>query len=142
MAMLTTAGMATQIVLDSSNTAQLILHTCVAMVMAVLGAMSYFWLASLEAASMIRLVNALSVGMYLLLLAQPPSHGTRAWLTIGGSSFQLTEAERLLAMIAAVRAATDREQPDREKTMTVFKILALHSMGLALCNEFGTLALI
>ena len=141
-AMLTTAGMATQIVLDSSNTAQLILHTCVAMVMAVLGAMSYFWLASLEAASMIRLVNALSVGMYLLLLAQPPSHGTRAWLTIGGSSFQLTEAERLLAMIAAVRAATDREQPDREKTMTVFKILALHSMGLALCNEFGTLALI
>ena len=43
-AMLTTAGMATQIVLDSSNTAQLILHTCVAMVMAVLGAMSYFCL--------------------------------------------------------------------------------------------------
>lgn len=142
MAMLTTAGIATQVVLDSSNTAQLILHTCVAMAMAVLGAVSYFWLARLEAGSMIRLVNALSVGMYLLLLCQPPIHGTMAWLTLGGSSFQLTEAERLLAMIAAVRAATDRERTDREKTMAVFKILALHSLGLALCNEFGTLALI
>ena len=142
MAMLTTAGIATQVVLDSSNTAQLILHTCVAMAMAVFGAVSYFWLVRLEAGSMIRLVNALSVGMYLLLLCQPPIHGTRAWLTLGGSSFQLTEAERLLAMIVAVRAATDRERTDREKTMAVFKILALHSLGLALCNEFGTLALI
>lgn len=131
-------GIALQIALDTSHAAALIRQSYIAACCGVVGAMAYYYLTRLDPTAMVTLLNALSMLFYALLLLSPASHGTKAWLSVRGTSFQLTEVSKLLAIIAISRAATEPGKTDRVRTENAFKIIFLHALGLAAVNELGT----
>lgn len=81
--------------------------------------------------------------LYLILLVAAPNvSGTKAWLVIGGVSFQLTEVTKVLAVITFACIYTDKGISPLRRLLYAVAVLALHAGALVLVNELGTLVVI
>ncbi len=87
------------------------------------------------------LVIAMNVLIYAVLLIQPPSEEldyTRAWLVIGGMTFQLTELIKILAVcFLALLYTANLSNKQRLVFLDVF--LCINIGGSILIAEFGSL---
>lgn len=87
------------------------------------------------------LVIAMNVLIYAVLLIQPPSEEldyTRAWLVIGGMTFQLTELIKILAVcFLALLYTANLSNKQRFVFLDVF--LCINIGGSILIAEFGSL---
>ncbi len=132
-------GVMVQTAISTTTAAEVIRHHVFAVVAGVLGAISYYFLAQLEPRCTVRLVNTLSVFLYIaLLLFSSARHSAKNWLSIGSGSVQGTEITRLLAVVSVVRSCTLPEKSDRLRTIAVFETIGLHLLCLVLVNELST----
>lgn len=103
-----------------------------------------FWIfTKMDKKAAVILLLAASAVLYLLLLAAAPSiSGTRAWLYIGGRSFQITEITKILAVMGIAAAFTDEKIPHTRRLVYALLTLLVHAVCLILINELGTLVVI
>lgn len=86
---------------------------------------------------------AFSGALYLLLLAVGPDiSGTRAWLIIGGRSFQITEITKVLAVTGIAVSFTNKNTAHLTRLFYSLLTLAVHAGFLVIINELGTLVVI
>lgn len=135
---MTCCGLVTQVGLSTDTAAELLHHHVIAVGAALMGSVAFFYLSRLDARCMLHLVNAASAFVYVLLLLMPTSHGTRAWLYLGGVSLQGTELTRAFAVLAVARATTMPENSDKDRALLAYKTLLLHGAALVLVNELST----
>ncbi len=89
------------------------------------------------------IIGVASFVLYIvLLLFGDDIHGTKAWFSIGGFSLQLTEIQKLLALINISLILSDEKLSVNRKYLLSVWVLALHSVFLVLVNELGTLLII
>lgn len=131
-------GVMVQTAISTTTAAELIRHHFFAVVAGLLGAISYYFLAQLESRCTVRLLNTLSVFIYVALLFSSARHSAKNWLSIGEGSVQGTEITRLLAVICAARICTMPEKSSKQRTVMVFQTLFLHLGFLVLVNELST----
>lgn len=79
---------------------------------------------------------------FILLVKAPNNNGTRAWIYIGGRSFQLTELTKLLAVMSLACIFTDSTLTPGRRLIRAIGILAAHALCLIVINELGTLIVI
>lgn len=130
-------GVMVQTAISTTTAAELIRHHFFAIVAGLLGAISYYFLAQLESRCTVRLLNTLSVFIYVALLFSSARHSAKNWLSIGEGSVQGTEITRLLAVICAARICTMPEKSSKQRTVMVFQTLFLHLGLLVLVNELS-----
>lgn len=130
-------GVMVQTAISTTTAAEVIRHHVFAVVAGLLGAIAYYFLAQLEPRYTVRLLNTLSVFIYVALLFSSARHSAKNWLSIGSGSVQGTEITRLLAVICAARICTMPEKSSKQRTVMVFQTLFLHLGFLVLLNEFS-----
>ena len=130
-------GVMVQTAISTTTAAELIRHHFFAVVAGLLGAIAYYFLAQLEPRCTVRLLNTLSVFIYVALLFSSARHSAKNWLSIGSGSVQGTEITRLLAVICAARICTMPEKSSKQRTVMVFQTLFLHLGLLVLVNELS-----
>lgn len=80
--------------------------------------------------------------LYLVLfLFGSNINGTRAWIYIGGMSFQITEFTKYLS-ICGMAAALLGEEEEKKKLFRMFAFVLLNGICLTMIKELGTLFLI
>lgn len=136
--LLSISGLMTQTAISTTTAAEVIRHHVFAVVAGVLGLVGYYFLAQLEPRCTVRLLNTLSVFIYVALLFSSARHSAKNWLSIGSGSVQGTEITRLLAVVSVVRSCTLPEKSDRLRTIAVFETIGLHLLCLVLVNELST----
>lgn len=130
-------GVMVQTAISTTTAAELIRHHFFAVGAGLLGSIAYYFLAQLEPCCTVRLLNTLSIFIYVTLLFSSARHSAKNWLSIGSGSVQGTEITRLLAVICAARICTMPEKSSRQRTIMVFWSLSLHLAFLALLNELS-----
>ena len=135
--LLSISGLMTQSVISTNTAAELIRHHVYAVIGGIAGAVLYYLLTEIEPRCAVRLLNTLSLFLYIALLFSSARHSAKNWLSIGGGSIQGTEITRLLAVICAARISAMREKSSRQRTFMVFSTLFLHLGFLVLLNEFS-----
>lgn len=130
-------GVMVQTAISTTTAAEVIRHHVFAVVAGLLGAISYYFLAQVEPRCTVRLLNTLSVFIYVALLFSSARHSAKNWLSIGSGSVQGTEITRLLAVICAARICTMPEKSSKQRTLMLFSTLFLHLGFLVLLNEFS-----
>lgn len=140
--LMSTCGLLVQTAISTNTAAELIRHHFFATGAGLLAAIAYYFLAQLEPRCAVRLLNTLSIFIYVALLFTTAHHGTKNWFSFSGSSVQGTELTRLLAVISIARACTMPEKSDRPRTMLVFETIALHLLSLVFVNELATAVVI
>lgn len=135
--LLSISGLMTQSVISTNTAAELIRHHVYAVIGGIAGAVLYYLLTEIEPRCAVRLLNTLSLFLYVALLFSSARHSAKNWLSIGGGSIQGTEITRLLAVICAARISAMREKSSRQRTFMVFSTLFLHLGFLVLLNEFS-----
>ena len=140
--LMSTCGLLVQTAISTNTAAELIRHHFFAAGAGLLAAIAYHFLAQLEPRCAVRLLNTLSIFIYVALLFTTAHHGTKNWFSFSGSSVQGTELTRLLAVISIARACTMPEKSDRPRTMLVFETIALHLLSLVFVNELATAVVI
>lgn len=131
-------GVMVQTAISTTTAAEVIRHHVFAVAAGLLGVVGYYFLAQLEPRCTVRLINALSVFLYVaLLLFSSARHSAKNWLSIGGGSIQGTEITRLLAVVCAARICTMPEKSSKQRTVMVFQTLFLHLGFLVLVNELS-----
>lgn len=140
--LLSISGLMVQTAISTNTAAELIRHHFFAAGAGLLAAIAYYFLAQLEPRCAVRLLNTLSIFIYVALLFTTAHHGTKNWFSFSGSSVQGTELTRLLAVISIARACTMPEKSDRQRTMLVFETIALHLLSLVFVNELATAVVI
>lgn len=140
--LMSTCGLLVQTAISTNTAAELIRHHFFAAGAGLLAAIAYYFLAQLEPRCAVRLLNTLSIFIYVALLFTTAHHGTKNWFSFSGSSVQGTELTRLLAVISIARACTMPEKSDRPRTMLVFETIALHLLSLVFVNELATAVVI
>lgn len=89
------------------------------------------------------LLNAAVIGLYLVLLVFGKSiHGTRAWLIVGGFSFQLTELTKVATLVIFGLVFTDERISSPQRLWRALISLAINGVLLLLVNELGTLVIL
>lgn len=83
----------------------------------------------------------LAIYLFLFLFGRE-FNGTKAWISIGGLSLQLTEIEKLLALISIPAILCDQSRSEKTKSVLSVVLLCIHSVFLVLVNELGTLCII
>lgn len=136
--LMSTCGLLVQTAISTNTAAELIRHHFFAAGAGILAAIAYYFLAQLEPRCAVRLLNTLSIFIYVALLFTTAHHGTKNWFSFSGSSVQGTELTRLLAVISIARACTMPEKSDRLRTIAVFETIGLHLLCLVLVNELST----
>lgn len=140
--LMSTCGLLVQTAISTNTAAELIRHHFFAAGAGLLAAIAFYFLAQLEPRCAVRLLNTLSIFIYVALLFTTAHHGTKNWFSFSGSSVQGTELTRLLAVISIARACTMPEKSDRPRTMLVFETIALHLLSLVFVNELATAVVI
>lgn len=140
--LMSTCGLLVQTAISTNTAAELIRHHFFAAGAGLLAAIAYYFLGQLEPRCAVRLLNTLSIFIYVALLFTTAHHGTKNWFSFSGSSVQGTELTRLLAVISIARACTMPEKSDRPRTMLVFETIALHLLSLVFVNELATAVVI
>lgn len=140
--LMSTCGLLVQTAISTNTAAELIRHHFFAAGAGILAAIACYFLAQLEPRCAVRLLNTLSIFIYVALLFTTAHHGTKNWFSFSGSSVQGTELTRLLAVISIARACTMPEKSDRPRTMLVFETIALHLLSLVFVNELATAVVI
>lgn len=140
--LMSTCGLLVQTAISTNTAAELIRHHFFAAGAGLLAAIVYYFLAQLEPRCAVRLLNTLSIFIYIALIFTTAHHGTKNWFSFSGSSVQGTELTRLLAVISIARACTMPEKSDRPRTMLVFETIALHLLSLVFVNELATAVVI
>lgn len=140
--LMSTCGLLVQTAISTNTAAELIRHHFFAAGAGLLAAIAYYFLAQLEPRCAVRLLNTLSIFIYIALVFTTAHHGTKNWFSFSGSSVQGTELTRLLAVISIARACTMPEKSDRPRTMLVFETIALHLLSLVFVNELATAVVI
>lgn len=135
--LLSISGLMTQSVISTNTAAELIRHHVYAVIGGIAGAVLYYLLTEIEPRCAVRLLNTLSLFLYVALLFSSARHSAKNWLSIGGGSIQGTEITRLLAVICSARISAMREKSSRQRTFMVFSTLFLHLGFLVLLNEFS-----
>lgn len=130
-------GVMVQTAISTTTAAEVIRHHVFAVGAGFLGAISYYFLAQLEPRCTVRLLNTLSVFIYVALLFSSARHSAKNWLSIGGGSIQGTEITRLLAVVCAARICTMPEKSSKQRTLMVFSTLFLHLAFLFFLNELS-----
>ena len=130
-------GVMVQTAISTTTAAEVIRHHVFAVVAGLLGVVGYYFLAQLEPRCTVRLLNTLSVFIYVALLFSSARHSAKNWLSIGSGSVQGTEITRLLAVICAARICTMPEKSSKQRTVMVFQTLFLHLGFLILVNELS-----
>lgn len=130
-------GVMVQTAISTTTAAEVIRHHVFAVVAGLLGVVGYYFLGQLEPRCTVRLLNTLSVFIYVALLFSSARHSAKNWLSIGSGSVQGTEITRLLAVICAARICTMPEKSSKQRTVMVFQTLFLHLGFLILVNELS-----
>lgn len=136
--LLSISGLMTQSVISTNTAAELIRHHVYAVIGGIAGAVLYYLLTEIEPRCAVRLLNTISVFLYVALLFTTAHHGTKNWFSFSGSSVQGTELTRLLAVVSIARSCTLPEKSDRQRTIAVFETIGLHLLCLVLVNELST----
>ena len=136
--LLSISGLMTQSVISTNTAAELIRHHVYAVIGGIAGAVLYYLLTEIEPRCAVRLLNTISVLLYIALLFTTAHHGTKNWFSFSGSSVQGTELTRLLAVVSIARSCTLPEKSDRLRTIAVFETIGLHLLCLVLVNELST----
>lgn len=135
--LMSTCGLLVQTAISTNTAAELIRHHVYAVIGGIAGAVLYYLLTEIEPRCAVRLLNTISVFLYIALLFTTAHHGTKNWFSFSGSSVQGTELTRLLAVICAARICTMPEKSSKQRTLMVFSTLFLHLGFLVLLNEFS-----
>lgn len=136
--LMSTCGLLVQTAISTNTAAELIRHHVYAVIGGIAGAVLYYLLTEIEPRCAVRLLNAISVLLYIALLFTTAHHGTKNWFSFSGSSVQGTELTRLLAVVSIARSCTLPEKSDRLRTIAVFETIGLHLLCLVLVNELST----
>lgn len=78
----------------------------------------------------------------LLLVFGKQVNGVKAWIYIGGMSFQVTEVTKMLAGMYVALCMIDSTLTEKKKTIKTLSGLFVHIGCLALAGEIGTLLVI
>lgn len=135
--LMSTCGLLVQTAISTNTAAELIRHHVYAVIGGIAGAVLYYLLTEIEPRCAVRLLNTISVFLYIALLFSSARHSAKNWLSIGSGSVQGTEITRLLAVICAARICTMPEKSSKQRTLMVFSTLFLHLGFLVLLNEFS-----
>ena len=136
--LMSTCGLLVQTAISTNTAAELIRHHVYAVIGGIAGAVLYYLLTEIEPRCAVRLLNTISVFIYVALLFTTAHHGTKNWFSFSGSSVQGTELTRLLAVVSIARSCTLPEKSDRQRTIAVFETIGLHLLCLVLVNELST----
>lgn len=136
--LMSTCGLLVQTAISTNTAAELIRHHVYAVIGGIAGAVLYYLLTEIEPRCAVRLLNTISVLIYVALLFTTAHHGTKNWFSFSGSSVQGTELTRLLAVVSIARSCTLPEKSDRQRTIAVFETIGLHLLCLVLVNELST----
>lgn len=136
--LMSTCGLLVQTAISTNTAAELIRHHVYAVIGGIAGAVLYYLLTEIEPRCAVRLLNTISVLLYIALLFTTAHHGTKNWFSFSGSSVQGTELTRLLAVVSIARSCTLPEKSDRLRTIAVFETIGLHLLCLVLVNELST----
>ena len=136
--LMSTCGLLVQTAISTNTAAELIRHHVYAVIGGIAGAVLYYLLTEIEPRCAVRLLNTISVFLYVALLFTTAHHDTKNWFSFSGSSVQGTELTRLLAVVSIARSCTLPEKSDRQRTIAVFETIGLHLLCLVLVNELST----
>lgn len=158
-ALLIFIGMGLQILLklpaeDPAAASELVIYALVSVVLGLLAVpVIRLFCCELRRDQAVFILNMLVVGVYLVLVAAGKEvNGTKAWLVIGGRSFQLTEvAKTLSCAIFALQftdetvrvkgEATEVRRSDR-RLWNALVTLGINGVFLLWINELGTLCVL
>lgn len=88
------------------------------------------------------LQGAALLAYMVLLLFSRSTNGANNWISIGGVSLQLTELCKLEALLAFAIVMTTQDVPEARRFRAALSVLALHLLGLTLCNELATMLIL
>ena len=147
-AVLILTGIALQglLVLSDENPSadQLVFFAAVSMALAICGCFVLRLITTVfSRMRMYLLLNAAVIGLYLVLLAFGKNiYGTKAWLVVGGASFQLTELAKVATLVIFGLVFTDEGIDSTQRLWCALISLAVNGVFLLLVNELGTLVIL
>lgn len=83
----------------------------------------------------------ISILYLVLLLFGANFNGTKAWIVIGGMSFQITEIIKILSVLG-MAAVFSSKSSEKQKILCSMALVLINGMFLALIKELGTLVVI
>lgn len=118
-------------------------HSLVGIVLGIIGGVGIHLLCKVKRTKIyILLVGATLIMYAVLLVFGVASSGTKAWITIFGFTFQLTEICKVFAIGLIALLLTDEKLKNNQKVLFSTLTVVLHAVFLMMVSELGTLAVI
>lgn len=140
-------GVALQSLLNLSDevpsASELVIFAVVSMFLAIFGCFFLRLMAAVDHRKSRLFLNIVLLLLYLLLVAAGKEiYGTKAWLVVGGFSFQLTELTKLVSLMIFGLTFTDSTMSYEKQLLHGLITLAINALFLVLVNELGTLCVL
>ena len=139
-ALFSALGMALQVSLHPANANELKLFCLLSFVGCICTALVFALLRVLPQTLIYNLcVIGSAVSFLFLRFFSKPINSTWAWASLGGHSFQLTEALKLILVIGFSAAVTNDAWNEGVRFRAALLLLAVYAGGFFIINELGTL---
>ena len=86
-------------------------------------------------------VTTITIYLFLLIFGKEINN-TKAWISLGTISLQLTDVCKIIALISISLIIRDENLSEKNKSVISIIMLCIHSVFLFLLNELGTLCII
>ena len=139
-ALFSALGMALQVSLHPANATELKLFCLLAFVGCICTALIFALLRAMpQTVAYTFCIIASAVSFLFLRVFSKAINSTYAWLTVGGHSFQLTEAIKLILIVGFSAAVTNSTWHEAVRFRAALLLLAVCTGGFFMVNELGTL---
>ena len=139
-ALFSAMGMALQVSLHPANANELKIFCLLAFVGCICTALVFALLRVMPQTVVYTFCIITSVVSFLFLrIFSKPINSTWAWVSLGGHSFQLTEALKLILVIGFSAAVTNDAWNEGVRFRAALLLLAVYAGGFFVLNELGTL---
>lgn len=139
-AIFSAVGMALQVSLHPANATELKLFCLLAFVGCICTSIVFALLRVMpQTVVYIFCIITIVVSFLFLRIFSKPINSTWAWASLGGHSFQLTEAMKLVIVVGFSAAATNEAWSEGVRFRAALLLLAVCTGGFFMVNELGTL---
>lgn len=129
---------------DTPSASELVIFAAISMGTGMIGCVVLrMFSESFQRKPAVQLLSLAVLGIYAVLLVFGKDvYGTKAWLIVGGFSFQLTELTKVLTLLIYGLVFTDTDLTPDQRLKQALIILVVNGVALLMVNELGTLCIL
>lgn len=137
-------GVTMQVMVCKSTIRKVILTESIAFLLAIIGVIALIYIQKkLKSRYQITLYIGVILFLYVILIAFGKTiNGTRAWISIGSLTLQLTEIIKLLSICSMAEIFSRKDLSDKRKILLCLLILIVNAVFMSKVHEIGTLIIL